>query len=131
MAFSRREFGALAVVGAGSLLSAGSIAARAQPDIPIEKMKVAVGNVPSFVYGGFYVGIERGYFAGRGLEVELVLTRGGDTAFQIAGNTLQFAGGAPVSAFFQGLKRSLPPMAISPLTGDPPAQTRDVASGRG
>jgi len=126
MAFSRREFGALAVVGAGSLLSAGSIAARAQPDIPIEKMKVAVGNVPSFVYGGFYVGIERGYFAGRGLELELVLTRGGDTAFQIAGNTLQFAGGSPDSAFFNGLKRGLPLMAISSLAVNPPTQSSNL-----
>ncbi len=89
-------------------------------------MKVAAGNVPSFVYGGFYVGVERGYFAERGLEVELVLTRGGDTAFQIAGNTLQFAGGSPDSAFFNGLKRGLPLMAISSLAVNPATQSSNL-----
>ncbi len=126
MAFSRRDFGALALAGAGSLLATGPLPVQAQPDIPIEKMKVAAGNVPSFVYGGFYVGVERGYFAERGLEVELVLTRGGDTAFQIAGNTLQFAGGSPDSAFFNGLKRGLPLMAISSLAVNPATQSSNL-----
>src|SRR5262245_16179152 len=124
MSWSRRDVGSLALLGAGSLLLAGSrIWAQSRPDIPIEKMKVIAGNVPSFVYAGFYVGIDRGYFAERGLEVELVLTRGGDTAFQIAGNTLEFAGGSPDSAFFNGLKRGLPLMAISSLALNGPADT--------
>lgn len=127
MSWSRRDVGSLALLGAGSLLLAGSrIWAQNRPDIPIEKMKVMAGNVPSFVYAGFYVGIDRGYFAERGLEVELVLTRGGDTAFQIAGNTLQFAGGSPDSAFFNGLKRGLPLMAISSLAVNPPDQSSNL-----
>jgi NitT/TauT family transport system substrate-binding protein len=119
MALTRRDLGSLTLAGAGSMLLTGRARAQAKPDIPIEKMRVTAGNVPSFVYGGFYVGVERGYFAERGLEVELVLTRGGDTAFQIAGNTLQFAGGSPDSAFFNGLKRGLPLMAVGSLAVNP------------
>src|SRR5436190_5371261 len=126
MALTRRDFGPLALAGAGSMLLTGRVCAQPRPDVPIEKMKVTAGNVPSFVYGGFYVGVERGYFAERGLDVELVLTRGGDTAFQIAGNTLQFAGGSPDSAFFNGLKRGLPLMAISSLAVNPTDQSSNL-----
>jgi NitT/TauT family transport system substrate-binding protein len=114
MAVTRREIGLLAI-GATPLILGGRVLAQGKASVPIEKMKVTAGNVPSFVYGGFYVALERGYFAERGLDVELVPTRGGDTAFQIAGNTLQFAGGSPDSAFFNGLKRGLPLMAIGSL----------------
>src|SRR5262249_32890737 len=62
--------------------------------------------------------------------VELVLTRGGDTAFQIAGNTLQFAGGSPDSAFFNGLKRGLPLMAISSLAVNPTHQSSHLLVAR-
>jgi NitT/TauT family transport system substrate-binding protein len=127
MSWSRRDFGSLVLLGGGSMLVAGSrIWAQTKPDIPIEKMKVMTGNVPSFAYGGLYVGIDRGYFAERGLEVELVLTRGGDTAFQIAGNTLQFAGGSPDSAFFNGLKRGMPLMAISSLAVNPTDESSNL-----
>jgi len=89
--------------------------AQAQTDVPIEKMKVKMSHVPSFVYAGVYAALDRGYFAKRGLEVELVIVRGGDTTFQVAGGTLEFAGGSPDSAFFNGLQRGLPVMAVSSL----------------
>jgi NitT/TauT family transport system substrate-binding protein len=115
---NRRDFVSLAAVGlAAALVRPGSASAA---DVPIEKMKVKMGQVPSFAYGGIYVGVERGYFAERGLDVELVLTRGGDTAFQVAGGTLQFAGGSPDSAFFNGLKRGLPLVGLATLALNPP-----------
>jgi ABC-type nitrate/sulfonate/bicarbonate transport system substrate-binding protein len=95
-------------------MSAGAAWAQ-QVDVPIEPMKVKMSHVPSFVYGAVYVAVERGYFAKRGLEVELVIVRGGDTTYQVAGGTLHFAGGSPDSAFFNGLKRGLPVMAIGSL----------------
>ena len=98
----------------------------ARTEIPIEKMRVAVGNVPSFVYAGFYVGLDRGYFAARGLDVELITTRGGDAAFQVAGDTLQFGGGSPDSAFFNGLKRGLPLMPISSLAVNPADRSSNI-----
>jgi NitT/TauT family transport system substrate-binding protein len=127
MQLSRRHFGSLALSGAaGTLLALKPATTRARTEVPIEKMRVAAGNVPSFVYAGFYVGLDRGYFVARGLEVELVLTRGGDTAFQVAGNTLQFAGGSPDSAFFNGLKRGLPLMAVGSLAVNPPDRSSNI-----
>ncbi|HVO15719.1 MAG TPA: ABC transporter substrate-binding protein [Alphaproteobacteria bacterium] len=118
MSMNRRDFVSLAAIGlALALMQPGGAAAA---DVPIEKMHVKMGQVPSFAYGGIYVALERGYFAERGLDVELVLTRGGDTAFQVAGGTLQFAGGSPDSAFFNGLKRGLPLMGIATLALNPP-----------
>lgn len=118
MTINRRDFVSLAAMGLAAALvrPRGAYAA----DVPIEKMQVKMGQVPSFAYGGIYVGVERGYFAERGLDVELVLTRGGDTAFQVAGGTLQFAGGSPDSAFFNGLKRGLPLVGLATLALNPP-----------
>jgi NitT/TauT family transport system substrate-binding protein len=126
MRVSRRHFASLALWGAGSLLALKPTRARARIEIPIEKMRVAVGNVPSFAYAGFYVGLDRGYFAARGLDVELVITRGGDAAFQVAGDTLQFAGGSPDSAFFNGLKRGLPLMPIGSLAVNPADRSSNI-----
>jgi len=118
MSLRCRDFVSLAALGiALALVHPGAAAAA---DVPIEKMQVKMGHVPSFAYGGIYVALERGYFAERGLDVELVLTRGGDTAFQVAGGTLQFAGGSPDSAFFNGLKRGLPLMGLATLALNPP-----------
>lgn len=112
----RRDF--ISLVGGGAALAMGwseLACAEDKAAVPIEKMTVKMGHVPSFVYGAVYVGVERGYFAARGLEVELVRTRGGDSAFQVSGGTLQFAGGSPDSSFFNGLKRGMPLMGIASL----------------
>ncbi len=105
---------------AAALTFAGAAAAETKPDVPIVQAKVKMSHVPSTAYGAVYVAIERGYFAKRGLEVELVIVRGGDTSYQVAGGTLQFAGGSPDSAFFNGLKRGLPLMAIGSLAVNGP-----------
>ncbi|MGE5145422.1 MAG: ABC transporter substrate-binding protein, partial [Candidatus Eiseniibacteriota bacterium] len=118
MTMKRRDFMSFAALGVALALGAPGAASAA--DVPIEKMHVKMGHVPSFAYGGIYVAMERGYFAERGLDVELVITRGGDTAFQVAGGTLQFAGGSPDSAFFNGLKRGLPLMGIATLALNAP-----------
>jgi NitT/TauT family transport system substrate-binding protein len=130
MQLTRRDFAFLALLSTGPSLVFGPTLARAATDIPIQKMRVAVGNVPSFVYAGFYIGLDRGYFAARGLEVELVITRGGDAAFQVAGNTLQFAGGSPDSAFFNGLARGLPLMPISSLAVNPADRSSNILMAR-
>ena len=114
---------ALALGAAAAVALANPAPAETKPDVPIVKAKVKMSHVPSTAYGGVYVALERGYFAQRGLEVELVIVRGGDTTFQIAGGTLEFAGGSPDSAFFNGLKRGLPLMAISSLAVNGPADS--------
>lgn len=104
-----------AILSMAALAAAVGTRAHAQTDVPIEKMKVKMSHVPSFVYAGVYAALDRGYFAKRGLEVELVIVRGGDTTYQVAGGTLEFAGGSPDSAFFNGLDRKLPVMAVGSL----------------
>jgi ABC-type nitrate/sulfonate/bicarbonate transport system substrate-binding protein len=102
---------------------AGPVVAETRPDVPIVKAKVKVAHVPSTAYAALYVAVERGYFAKRGLDVDLVIARGGDTSYQIAGGTVQFAGGSPDSAFFNGLKRGLPLMAIGSLAINGPTDS--------
>jgi NitT/TauT family transport system substrate-binding protein len=103
---------------AASMIAAivfAAVTAQAKPDVPIEKMTVSMTHVPSLVYAGIYVAVERGYFAARGLDVNLVNVRGGDTAFQVAGGTIEFAGGSPDSAFFNSIARGLPITALVSL----------------
>lgn len=120
MTWNRRDFMSLILGGtAVATYPFGGRWAQAAAEVPIEKMQVKMGHVPSFVYGAIYVGVDRGYFAERGLDVEMVITRGGDSAFQVAGGTLQFAGGSPDSAFFNGLKRGLPLVSITSLALNP------------
>ena len=88
---------------------------QAKVDVPIEPMKIKMSHVGGLAYAALYVAHDRGYFKERGLDVELVLSRGGDTAFQVAGGTLNFAGGSPDSAFFNGFKRGMPLRAIASL----------------
>ncbi len=95
---------------------------------PLEKpVKVRMSHVPSFVYGGMYVAVEKGYFKERGLDVDLVIVRGGDTTFQVAGQTIEFSGGSADSAFFNSINRGLPLIAIGSLAvTDPKKSTNPV-----
>lgn len=98
---------------------AAPVSAEGDADVPITEAEVRMSHVPSFVYAGMYVAVERGYFAERGLDVELVIVRGGDTTFQVANQTLQFAGGSPDAAFFNALERDLPVMSVGSLAANP------------
>src|SRR5690625_1316295 len=88
-----------------------------------EPVKVHMTHVPSFGYAPIYVAQEKGYFKDRGLDVELVIVRGADTTYQVAGETIEFSGGAADSAFFNSLHRGMPLILISSL-----ALHRDDAS---
>ncbi|TFL14780.1 hypothetical protein CSC67_05375 [Pusillimonas caeni] len=85
-----------------------------------EKVKVNMTHVPSVGYAGLYVAIEKGYFAQRGLDVELHIVRGGDTTYQVAGQTIEFSGGSADSAFFNSLQRGMPLVLISSLALNSP-----------
>ncbi len=89
---------------------------QAQPVPSLDKpVKVRMSHVPSFVYSGMYVAVEKGYFKERGLDVDLVIVRGGDTTFQVAGQTIEFSGGSADSAFFNSVNRGLPLITIGSL----------------
>lgn len=88
----------------------------AQKVVPLKEITdVRMSHVPSFAYGGLYVAVEKGYFKERGLRVDLVIVRGGDTTYQVAGKTIEFSGGSADSAFFNSIKRGLPLIAIGSL----------------
>lgn len=88
-----------------------------------EKVSVHMTHVPSFGYAPVYIAMEKGYFVDRGLDVDLVIVRGADTTYQVAGKTIEFSGGAADSAFFNSLHRGMPLILISSL-----AQHRDDVS---
>lgn len=88
-----------------------------------ETTKVHMTHVPSFGYSPVYIAVDKGYFADRGLDVELMIVRGADTTYQVAGKTIEFSGGAADSAFFNSLHRGMPLILISSL-----AQNRDDRS---
>ncbi|HWK94517.1 MAG TPA: ABC transporter substrate-binding protein [Pseudolabrys sp.] len=88
----------------------------AQKIEPLKELTdVRMSHVPSFVYGGLYIAQDKGYFKERGLTVDLVIVRGGDTTYQVAGKTIEFSGGSADSAFFNSIKRGLPLTLISSL----------------
>lgn len=80
-----------------------------------QKVQVNMTHVPSFGYAGLYVAIEKGYFASRGLDVRLSIVRGGDTTYQVAGQTIEFSGGSADSAFFNSVHRGMPLVLIGSL----------------
>jgi NitT/TauT family transport system substrate-binding protein len=107
-----------------ALVLSSSIAAAQAPVPPLkEPVKVRMSHVPSFVYGGMYVAAEKGYFKERGLDVDLVIVRGGDTTYQVAGQTIEFSGGSADSAFFNSIKRGLPLITIGSLALTDPSKS--------
>jgi NitT/TauT family transport system substrate-binding protein len=89
--------------------------ASAQSNVPIEKMKLKMAVVPAFHHAGLFAAIERGYFAQRGLDVELVISRGADTTYQVAGGTIELAASAPDAGFFNAIERGLPVTLVGSL----------------
>lgn len=64
---------------------------------------------------GLFTGIERGYFAERGIKLELVPIAGaGDVMALLATNQLDFVGGAFTIPLFNAIARGLPIRAIVP-----------------
>lgn len=78
--------------------------------------RVKISHVPAITAASLYVAIEKGYFREQNLDAELSITRGGDTVFQLAGGTIDFATGSVDTAYFNALKRGLPLMAIATLS---------------
>ncbi len=108
--FRSASLGALfAVLSFAPMLASGKV-------LPLpQKVQVNMTHVPSFGYAGLYVAVEKGYFASRGLDVRLSIVRGGDTTYQVAGQTIEFSGGSADSAFFNSLHRGMPLVLIGSL----------------
>ncbi len=94
--------------------------------------KVRLGYVPVLIYAPLYLGVERGYFAKEGVEVELVPLQGGsDSVVQLAaGNFDAAVGGIGVSllnATYRGLEFKI----VAPMHAEKtPTATSLVISAR-
>jgi NitT/TauT family transport system substrate-binding protein len=102
----------VSVLVATVLVSAVGPSARAQTAAP-QTVKVATIGIMGDI--GLFAAMERGYFAERGLKLDLVPIAGaGDVMAMLATNQLDFVGGAFTIALFNAIARGLPIRAIVP-----------------
>ncbi|MBI2201977.1 MAG: ABC transporter substrate-binding protein, partial [Armatimonadetes bacterium] len=92
-------------------------------DVPIERMTVRYGSSPAAGHGPIFVGIERGYFKERGIEISLDNTIGVETLAMVTTGELKIAGTGPGAPLFNALQRGLPLRLIAsgaaqPLSGN-------------
>ena len=57
----------------------------------LTQVRLPVGYIPNIQFAPLYVGVERGYFADRGIELELDYSFETDAVSLVGANTLQFA----------------------------------------
>ena len=95
------------------------------------------GDVPSIALAPLYVGIERGYFAAEGIDVDLVnLTAGADSVAMLGSAQLDASAGGVSAGFFNAVQRGIPirivaPMSLLPETGGAsPLLVRQELAGR-
>lgn len=108
---------------AGLLLISSAIApaARAQEDNIIR-----LGYIPVVIYAPIYVGIERGYFAAEGVEVELipVPAGGGESIVQLAAGNFDAAATGAGASLLNAAHQGLGFRIVAPLhTERPPLST--------
>jgi len=105
--------------------------APAQPQ-PAALTKLRVVHVPVMIFGPLYVGIERGYFAQQGIEVELIGTPGGASSFVVlASGRAEVVIGGLGAALFNAAARGLDFKVVGPVHMEkPPVPTPLVVSKR-
>lgn len=117
---------ALVLVLAAGLAAPGRVLS--QPQLT----KVRVVHVPVLIFAPLYVGIERGYFARQGIEVELITTPGGVSSFAVlAGGRAEVVVGGLGAALFNAAARELDFKVVGPVHMErPPVSTPLVVSKR-
>ncbi|MBI2247537.1 MAG: ABC transporter substrate-binding protein [Armatimonadetes bacterium] len=117
---------ALVLVLAAGLAAPGRVLS--QPQLT----KVRVVHVPVLIFAPLYVGIERGYFARQGIEVELITTPGGVSSFAVlAGGRAEVVVGGLGAALFNAAARELDFKVVGPVHMErPPVSTPLVISKR-
>ena len=93
--------------------------------------------IPILIYAPFYVGIERGYFAEQGIEVDLqALAGGADMLTQTAAGNFDVGAGGIGSAYFnlaaraRGLNQGQPMKIVAPLHAERPPLTTPLVVGK-
>lgn len=92
--------------------------------------RIRVVHVPVLIFAPLYVAIERGYFAQQGLEVELMGTPGGTSAFVVlASGRAEVVVGGLGAAVFNAAARGLDFKVVGPVHMEkPPVSTPLVVS---
>lgn len=121
--------GALLLVAAVLLTMTAAGPAGAQPAGPA---RVRVVHVPVLIFAPLYVAIERGYFRGEGLDVELIGTPGGASSFVVlASGRAEVVVGGLGAALFNAAARDLDFKVVGPVHMEkPPVSTPLVVSKR-
>ncbi|PJF31362.1 MAG: hypothetical protein CUN51_03250 [Candidatus Thermofonsia Clade 1 bacterium] len=109
------------------LLTVAQVPAQAQSE------KIRLGFLPVITYATFFVGIERGYFADEGIEIELVPlpAGGGDSIVQLAAGNLDVAATGAGATLWNAIALGFPVKIVAPLhTERPPLATPLVISAK-
>jgi NitT/TauT family transport system substrate-binding protein len=109
------------------LLTVAQVSAQAQSE------KIRLGFLPVITYATFFVGIERGYFADEGIEIELVPlpAGGGDSIVQLAAGNLDVAATGAGATLWNAIALGFPVKIVAPLhTERPPLATPLVISAK-
>ncbi|MBC8076463.1 MAG: ABC transporter substrate-binding protein [Chloroflexales bacterium] len=93
---------------------------------------VRTGYIPLMIYAPLYVGIERGFFAEEGLQVELTqIASGNDALVQLAAGTFDVALGGAGAGLFNAAQRGVKFSLVAPLHSEqPPVTTPLVISAK-
>ena len=85
-----------------------------------ESNVVRLGAVPVPPMGALYVGVEKGYFADEGIEIELTKNPLLPNLFaQLLGGNLDVMGMGIGAGFFNAVKRGSPVKIVAPMGGNP------------
>lgn len=109
------------------LLTVAQVPAQAQSE------KIRLGYLPVITYATFFVGLERGYFADEGIEIELVPlpAGGGDSIVQLAAGNLDVAATGAGATLWNAIALGFPVKIVAPLhTERPPLATPLVISAK-
>ena len=116
---------------AGLLMLSG-VAPRGALGAARAQLHIRVVHVPVLIFAPLYVGIERGYFARQGLEIELIGTPGGMSSFAVlASGRAEAVIGGLGAALFNAAARGLDFKVVGPVHLErPPVSTPLVISRR-
>lgn len=120
-------FGALlAACGGGDPESTATTGAGGNDLTPI-----TVGNIPVLIYAPVMVALDKGYFAGQGLDVELEpLAGGADMVTLTANGDFDIGIGGAGPAFFNAIDRGIDLKIIAPLHYERPPQATPLVVSR-
>jgi NitT/TauT family transport system substrate-binding protein len=115
----------------------GAAGSAGQATAAVPQTKVTVGYIPILIYAPFFVGIDRGYFAEQGIQVDLqALAGGADMLTQTAAGNFDVGAGGIGSAYFnlaaraRELNQGQPIKIVAPLHAERPPLTTPLVVGK-